>query len=277
MAPAVITIHLPPTIDLGPLTLSWHGLTIALGLLLGGWLATRFARERDLEEDHVLNLVLVIAFSGMIGARAFYLLENDAAALLRPGEWLGSNGFSFYGAIILGVPVVALYLHWRRLGLSYLDCLAAGFPLGMALGRVGDVINGEHYGPASDLPWAVRNAHPDADVPSAQLAYHSGGLYEIVLALAMFTLIWPLRHRFRRPGSLLWSVIALYALGRFLMFFVRSDSTELVFGLSVTQWTSLALLAAACLGLALSFRSPGSDTPRGYDTVSHASPKEPRR
>lgn len=252
MSSAAITIDIAPTFDVGPLTLSWHGLTIALGLLLGGWMATRVARERGLDPDRVFDLVLVITISGMVGARAVYLLEDDPGALLNPGEWLGTNGFSFYGGIIFGVPAVGAYLHWRRLGLGYLDVLAAGFPLGMALGRIGDVINGEHYGPVSDLPWAVRNAHPEADVPSNALAYHSGGLYEVVLALAMFAVIWPLRHRFRRPGSLLWTVIGLYSGGRFLMFFVREDSTNLTLGLSVTQWISLALLATAVVGLARS-------------------------
>lgn len=169
MSASVITIDIAPTLDVGPLTLSWHGLTIALGLLLGGWLATRVARKRGLDPDRVLDLVLVITLSGMLGARAVFLVENDPSALLDPGEWLRTNGFSFYGGIIFGVPVVGAYLYWRGLGLSYLDVLAAGFPFGMALGRVGDVINGEHYGPVSDLPWAVRNAHPDADVPSNEL------------------------------------------------------------------------------------------------------------
>lgn len=255
MSASVITIDIAPTFDVGPLTLSWHGLTIALGLVLGGFMAMRVARERDLDPDRVFDLVLVIAVSGMLGARAVFLLENDPGALLDPGEWLAGNGFSFYGGIIFGVPAVGAYLYWRGLGLSYLDVLAAGFPLGMALGRVGDVINGEHYGPASDLPWAVRNAHPEADVPSNNLAYHSGGLYEVALALVMFAVIWPLRHRFRWPGSLLWTVIGFYAMGRFLMFFVRDDSTELIAGLSVTQWISLALLAVAAIGLALARRS----------------------
>lgn len=262
---AVITINIDPMIDIGPVTIAWHGLTIALGLVIGGWLAVRVGRERDLDEAQILNLVLLIAISGMVGARIYYLIENEPSALLRPGDWLDGRGFSFYGGILFGVPAVALYLRWRGLGLGYLDALAAGFPLGMAVGRIGDVINGEHYGPVSDLPWAVRNAHPDADVPSAALAYHSGGLYEVLLSLVMFAVIWPLRSRFKRPGTLLWTVIAAYAFGRFLMFFVRDDSTELTLGLSVTQWTSLGLLAVACLGLAISFKakSPASaDAPR---------------
>ncbi len=166
MSASVITIDIAPTFDVGPLTLSWHGLTIALGLVLGGFMAMRVAREGDLDPDRVFDLVLVIALSGMLGARAVFLLENDPGALLNPGEWLAGNGFSFYGGIIFGVPAVGAYLYWRGLGLSYLDVLAAGFPLGMALGRVGDVINGEHYGPESDFFLAVQNTHPEALVPS---------------------------------------------------------------------------------------------------------------
>lgn len=246
---ATIRIGIDPFIEIGPLTLAWHGLMVALGLLAGGWLAGRYARERKLDVDEIFNLVVVIAVAGMVGARAFFLLENDAGALLDPRDWPGTNGFSFYGAIILGVPAVGAYLRWRGLGLSYLDALAAGFPLGMAVGRIGDVINGEHYGPPSDLPWAVQNTHPDADVPSNEIAYHSGGLYEVVLALVMLAVIWPLRHRFQRPGMLLWTVIGLYAAGRFAMFFVRSDSDDLALGLNGAQWTSLALLLVAVVAI----------------------------
>jgi phosphatidylglycerol:prolipoprotein diacylglycerol transferase len=245
---SVITIGIDPSIELGPLTVTWHGLMIAVGIASGGWLAGRYARERGLDRETVLSLVLVIAFAGIIGARLLYLAQNDAGALVRPGDWLESEGFSFYGALILGTAAVAVYVWRAGLDLRYLDALAAGFPLGMAIGRVGDLINGEHYGPASDLPWAIRYTSPDAEVPSSSVAYHSGGLYEIVLALLMLAVIWPLRHRFRRPTMLLWMVIALYSAGRFGMFFVRSDSETLALGLDETQWISIGLLGIASLG-----------------------------
>lgn len=267
MLAGVITIDVDPTIEVGPVSIAWHGLMIAVGIMVGGWLAVRYARERKLNTDEILNLVLIIGLVGIVGARALYLLENDAAAFLRPGDWFGSRGYSFYGAMIFGVPAVALYLRRRRLGVRYLDALAAGFPLGMAVGRIGDVINGEHYGPVSDLPWAIRNTHPDADVPSNELAYQSGGFYEVVLALVILAIVWPLRHRFSRPGMLLWTVIALYSAGRFAMFFVRSDSKTLALGLSGAQWTSVALLATCGLAIWLTLRSapPSRDAARAAD------------
>jgi phosphatidylglycerol---prolipoprotein diacylglyceryl transferase len=248
----VITIGIDPEPELGPLTLTWHGIFIAVGILVGALFAGRYARERSLDRDRLLTAVVVISVAGIVGARVFFLLENDPVALLNPKDWLGTRGFAFYGAIILGTLAAAVYLTRAGLGSRYLDALAAGFPAGMAVGRIGDVINGEHYGPASDLPWAFRYTHPDALVPSSSVAHHSGGFYEVVLALAMFAVIWPLRDRFRTPLMLLWAVIALYGAGRFLMFFYRSDSDQLALGLNAAQWTSLALVAVAGLGVAWS-------------------------
>lgn len=266
--PAVIRIGLDPEIDLGPLQLSWHGLMIALGVAAGGWLATVYARERGLERDRVIDLVVVVALAGIVGARVFYLVEHGD--LLRPGAWLGTFGFSIYGAVILGPLAGAAYMRWRGLGMRYLDAAASGFPLGLMVGRTGDLINGEHYGPASDLPWAVINAHPEADVPSQSIAYHSGGLYEVLLGLVLFALVWPLRGRFRTPGVLLFTVIALYAAGRFAMFFARSDSEALTLGLNGAQWTSLALLVVSIVAIVVlrRRRDPAGKRLEGVRTAS---------
>ena len=260
--PAVITIDVNPMLELGPLTVAWHGIMIAVGIAAGGWLGATYARERGLEPEVVLNTVLVIAVAGILGARFLYLAQNDAGALLRPADWLGTRGFSFYGALTFGTAAVGVHLWRSRLSARYLDALAVGFPLGMAVGRIGDVINGEHYGPVSNLAWASRYTHPDAEVPSAAVAYHPGGLYELVLALVLLAVVWPLRHRLRRPAMLLWTVIALYSAGRFVMFFYRSDSQELALGLDETQWLSIGLVAIAALGAWWSARSsPGDERP----------------
>ena len=146
--------------------------------------------------------------------------------------------------------------------MAYLDVVAVGLPLGIAIGRIGDVINGEHYGPATDFFLGVRNKHPDADVPSPYVAYHSGGLYEVLIGAIVFAIVWPLRHRLRHPTAIMWLVVALLAAGRFVEFFVRSDSDTVALGLETAQWTSLALIAIAAVGAWLTIGRRADTRPR---------------
>lgn len=249
MSIAAITIDLAPEFEVGPLTVAWHGLMTAVGILVALWLALRFARERKLVGDLVTRAAVAMALAGLIGSRIYYLIENDPGALIRPSDWLSTNGFAFYGAVLAGVPAAWLVLRETAGRVRYLDALAAGFPLGMAVGRVGDLILGEHYGRPSDLPWAVAYTHPDAAVPQTGVAYESGALYEIVASAAIFALLWPLRHRFKNAGTLLCTVVALYAIARFAIFFAVRDADVVALGLRQAQLTSVALLALAVGGL----------------------------
>ncbi len=245
---SVITIGIPPEIHLGPLTIAWHGLTIALGIIAGGWTAAFWLRERGLPTEPVATLGALLTVGAIIGSRLFYLAEHDPAGIVDPGTLIGTNGYTFDGGMILASVLVAGYV-WRT-GISsrYLDAIAAGLPLGVAIGRIGDVINGEHYGERSTFFLAVRNSHPDALTPDPRFAYQSGGLYEVLLALLILGVVWPLRHHFRQPMRLAWFVLGLFAIGRFFEFFLRGDSPDLALGLSNTQWTSLALLAICVAG-----------------------------
>ena len=251
---AVITIGMDPTIELGPLTLAWHGMTIAIGIVVGAVVARHETRRRGLDTQPLEAMFAILIGGAILGARAFYLAEHGQ--LTDPGEWLSTTGFTFYGGFIGAGLGIGWYVWRRGLSASYLDAIAVGVPLGVAVGRIGDVINGEHYGPATSFFLGVRNTHPDALTPSPEVAYHSGGLYEVLLGLAIFGVAWPLRRRLRRPTALAWSVLALLAAGRFLEFFVRSDSAPLALGLVTAQWSSLVLLAVAATGAWLTARHP---------------------
>jgi phosphatidylglycerol:prolipoprotein diacylglycerol transferase len=250
--PSVITIGIDPTIELGPVTIAWHGLTIAIGVVVGGVAVASDARRRGLDPERVYAIGMILVVGALVGGRAFYLLEHGE--LDDPGAWLGTTGFTFYGGFIAAALGIAYYIRRQRLSVSYLDAIAAGLPLGLAIGRLGDVINGEHYGPASSFFLAVRNTHPDALTPNPELAYHSGGLYEVLIGAIVFAIAWPLRKHLRRPLALMWLVLALLAVGRFFEFFLRSDSAGLALGLEIAQWTSLLLLAIAAAGAWLTLR-----------------------
>ncbi len=247
MLAGTITINIDPFIHLGPLTIAWHGLTIAIGILIGGLAAGRVVRERDLDPEPLWTIAFLLVAGALVGGRLFYLAEHGG--LGDPSSWFGSRGFTFDGGFIAAALLIAVFVRHQRLSLSYVDAVALGLPLGVAIGRIGDVINGEHYGSATTFFLGVRNAHPDADVPSNTLAYHSGGLYEVLVGAAIFAIVWPLRHRLLdRPLAATWLVVALFSIGRFLEFFVRSDSPEVALGLSSAQWTSLVLLVVALAG-----------------------------
>jgi phosphatidylglycerol---prolipoprotein diacylglyceryl transferase len=243
---AAITIGIDPTMELGPFMLAWHGITIALGILIGGVAAGYYARQRGLDTAPLYTIGMILVVAAIVGGRLFYLGERGE--LLDTGEWLGTRGFTFYGGLIAAALGIGAYLWRAGLSVEYLDVVAFGLPLGIAIGRIGDVINGEHYGPATDFFLGVRNTHPDADVPSPDVAYHSGGLYEVLIGAIVFTIVWSLRRRLRRPTAMTWLVIALLAAGRFAEFFVRSDSETVALGLETAQWTSLALIVVAAVG-----------------------------
>ena len=249
MAIGVISIGIDPFIHIGPLTLAWHGLTIALGIGIGAWLGGRIAQEYGFSAEPIATIAALAAGGGILGGRILYLIEHGE--LDDPGAWLETTGYSFNGGLVLAAIAIAIYIRRRGLPLRYLDALAIGLALGVAIGRIGDVIYGEHYGPQSDFFLAVQNTHPEASVPSPDLAYHSGGLYDLMLGAIIFAIVWPLRHRLRRPTEIMWLVIALFGAGRFVEFFARSDSDDIALGLNSAQWTSLAILAVGIAGLVI--------------------------
>ena len=250
----VITIGLGPEIHLGPVTLAWHGITIAIGIALGARLAAVLAEHQRLPSDPMYNVVGLVAIGGLVGGRLFYVLEHG-------GPLLGTRGFTFDGGLILATILIAIYVRRAKLDRRYFDAMAVALPLGVAVGRIGDVINGEHYGPQSSSFLAVRNSHPDALTPNSALAYQNGGLYEVLLATLIFAIAWSLRSRLPRTGDMVWLVLGLFAAGRFFEFFLRSDSPALALGLDNTQWTSLALLLVVIAGRALlTRREPATET-----------------
>jgi phosphatidylglycerol:prolipoprotein diacylglycerol transferase len=244
---AVITIGIDPTIELGPVTLAWHGLTIAIGILIGALLARAEMQARGLDPEPLQTIALILIVGAVVGSRAFYLVERGQLGDLS--AWTSSRGFTFYGGFIVVALGLVAYIRSRRLSVEYLDASALGLTLGYGIGRIGDLINGEHYGPATNFFLGVRNTHPDADVPSADVAYHSGGLYEMLIGFFSFGVAMALRGRLRaHPTAMIWLVMALLALGRFVEFFARSDSATSALGLEVAQWVSVALIALAAVG-----------------------------
>jgi len=150
----------PVALSLGPLKVRWYGLMYLIGFI-GGWWALRVRVRRlalDWTDDQVSDLLFHGALGVVLGGRAGYVLFYNfdaflADPLLLVRVWEG--GMSFHGGL-LGV-LAALWVHARNAKRSFfelVDLVAPVVPIGLGAGRLGNFINGELWGKATDVPWA---------------------------------------------------------------------------------------------------------------------------
>lgn len=261
--------------DLGPFLLTWHGVFTAVAIAGAVWLILRLVRTRSIPVDDVYNAALPVVLGGIIGARALYVAENwdsCCAGDVSQVFALTEGGISAWGGVLGGAVAVLLYtviarLPWGRVA----DVVTPGVILGMAIGRIGDIINGEHFAERSDLPWAVQYTHlnspSNGPVPTRVLESWGEfqGLsppqqpvvaYELIGALLIVgLLLWMLPRRFR-DGMVAVAGFFLYSLLRFGVSFLRLDSQEVIGTLITPQVISLAIMALVALAFVVLRRLP---------------------
>ncbi|MGH2351174.1 MAG: prolipoprotein diacylglyceryl transferase [Chloroflexota bacterium] len=258
----------PVAVRIGPLVLTWHGIFTAVGILVGMYCAAWLAPVVGLVEDAVWSAAWWVIGGGIVGARLLFAAEHLEFFLAEPWRLvlINEGGISVFGAVLGGMAGGAFWA--RRSGVSparLLDVAAPGFLLGQAIGRIGDVINGEHLGAhAPGLPWAVVYTHPDT-LGEIGVPVHLAVGYELLWDLAAGVLVvWLLRRRFvsptgqgRRlpPGVALWTAVFLYSLGRLWVGFFRLD-LQVALGLGLAQLIGLCLMPIALAGIWLSLRRP---------------------
>jgi phosphatidylglycerol:prolipoprotein diacylglycerol transferase len=193
--------------------------------------------------------------------------------LANPGEifrvWGG--GIHIFGAFMAGSLAIWLYTRLRQLPLSvFLDGVALGLPLAQAIGRWGNFINQELYGPPTDLPWGLR-IDPNRRIPPYDdlaaypetVRFHPLFLYESAWNLLGFILLFWLSRRFAsrlRDGDITLMYLIWYPFGRFWIEFLRTDSWFFP-GTPFNVVHILTLMAVVGAGVALYWRHRPSNRP----------------
>lgn len=255
----------PILIHLGPLAISWYGLAVATGLLVGIWLITREAARKDLPVELVTDLILWIAVGGIVGARLLYVLDRWAFFAANPLQILAlhTGGLSIMGAIVGGGLTATVLAYRKGLPVRRLfDAAAPGIVLGQAIGRFGCLFTGDTVGKPTDGSWGIVYLNPGARAPELGVAYQPAFFYEQIWDLLIFAILWRMRKRITADGQLFALYLGLYAIGKFVITFVRLDPVYF-WGLQQSHFVSLGLLALA-LGWALWGRTHqrGIGTPR---------------
>jgi phosphatidylglycerol:prolipoprotein diacylglycerol transferase len=292
---AVVSWPVLDRIRLGPLAVSPHGIGIALGYLLGsGFLLRRLrlpgllseGKKRGMAEEHISALVFWALIGAIVGARGFYVLGHysefegigDVLAVWRGGISLIGG---IVGAVIFGFPVA------RRQGYRFgqlMDAASIGLAFGIGIGRIGDLVIGDHLGKPTNFflgfrysegtlpgPWSLE---PNTGTWTATLedgsiqtiarggarlfsatgrlvaegpAVHQTALYDMLIALGLFAFLYWLNRRARREGVLIAAFAIWYGLGRVITDFLRVD--KLWLGLTGSQWTAIAAALIAVVFL----------------------------
>lgn len=279
--------------------ISPHGLFIAIGFMIGAWLFGRIATARGVEEKAISSIVLWSLIGAIVGARFFYVLAHWSEFAPKPVEalliWKG--GISLLGGI--AGATIANAINIRRFGLRFFqvaDDLAAPLALGIAVGRIGDLIIGDHLGKPTSwlLAWRysggtvappfecvkefcqaplqgdrvqtlARSGSELLDRTGTVIArgtgVHQTALYDMLLAWGLFTLLWWFVKQPRREGLAALVFAIYYGCCRLLEDFLRIDKR---FGpLTGSQWTALTvvLICLAIWGYLAVSERPGPTTP----------------
>jgi phosphatidylglycerol:prolipoprotein diacylglycerol transferase len=247
----------PIMLTIGSVPIYWYGFIVTMAFLIGALLVLWLAKEKGLNQDHLLNMFILIIPAAIIGARLFHVAfswDYYGQHLIEIFA-LRQGGLAVHGGIIGGVLAGFLYVRKHKLDFWQLaDIFAPAVVLGQAIGRWGNFFNQEAYGGPVTLAFISR--FPDFIQQQMLINgqyHHPAFLYESVCCLLAFViLMWKSRHK-SFPGEIaLWYLI-LYSTARFFIEILRTDSLMLG-SFKSAQVISLLLIVLAIQQLYTRYR-----------------------
>jgi len=258
----------PILISIGSFHLPTYGFLLAMALLAAVYTAIRLGRREGLDEGRVLDFSVWLIIVGLLGAKVLMIVAEWSYYRRNPGEIMSWNtlqaGGVFYGGFIAATLFALWYVKVYRLPLlKVFDVYAPAIALGQSVGRLGCFAAGCDYGKPNQSFLHVVFTNPTArDVTGVPLGVplHPAQVYESLATLTIFTvLVWRYRHK-ARDGQIFLLYLALYAVARFFLEFLRGDEDRgFVFNhlLSTSQFIALlALMSAGVMAIWMRGRQP---------------------
>ena len=151
----------PVALALGPLEIRWYGIGYVAAIVAAAWLLFRLARQRGYRTDVLTDGLIVVAIAALIGGRAYHVIDQWSTGLdykdhiaqifLPPYSGLG-----IYGGVLTGmIAIVWLTRHYHESFWKWGDLIVPCVLLAQAVGRWGNFMNQELYGPPTNLPWGI--------------------------------------------------------------------------------------------------------------------------
>lgn len=248
----MFTISVDPIIfTIGSLVFRWYSTILLTAIAIGMWLTAREWEQRGFKKDDIYEIAVYIIAGGIIGARLFHVMDHwshEFASDPIRALYVWEGGLAIWGAMIGGLTTAGI-ICWKR-GWRFpalLDAVAPGLVLAQAIGRIACVITGDAMGKPTSGPFGFAYTSPNALVPQLGVYYTPMPVYEIIVNLVIFSILWQLRKRNWTNGRLFLVYLMLYSTERFFLAFTSSYRI-VAFGLTQSQIVAVFGLA---IGLSL--------------------------
>lgn len=280
----VVTWTVDPIIfQSGGLRLGWYGVLFAVGLIVfGGTILSKMWKHENLTEKSFNQLVFYVLIATIVGARLGHCLFYEPSYYLaNPVEILKTweGGLASHGGVI-GI-MIAIWIYSKKVShqsmLWTFDRLCVPVGLVAAMIRLGNLMNHEIYGHATDLPWGFRfienihqwqaGAEPIFSAPSHPTQLYEAAIYLLVFAVCMW-LYWK-RDAQKREGLIFGVAMVMIFVGRFLVEFVKNDQVGFEEGMTLNmgQWLSIPFVIIGIASIVYSFKQPIKEYRRGGNSI----------
>lgn len=268
---------IPVLFEIGPFKIYSYGLMLGIGFLLGSYILSLELRRKHLDPAMASTITILAVIFGISGAKLLHLIENWQTFLRNPAaSAFSAGGLTWHGGFILGMTAIFVYVRSKKVPfLKIWDGLGMGLMLAYGVARLGCHFSGDgDYGFPTDLPWGtnyeqgtyppsrafaifpeITSRFPGGVVPD-NTPCHPTPVYELLLGLLGFTLLWKLRKRPWPDGKLFMVYLMLSSVFRFAVELLRINP-RLFLGFSQAQIISIALFVIGLGGmLYLNSRQP---------------------
>lgn len=220
----------PVIVKLGIISLEWHGLLAALGILAGVVVAGRKMHQRGFDIAVIYGVAWWAVIGGILGARLFHVIDYADYYMTHPLQIIiiTQGGLAIYGALFGGFVGAIIYVLKSHLPMGrFFDAGAPATILGLAVGRLGCLINGDAWGASTGGNWGIVYTNPADRLPANLLNVptHPFPIYELVLDLGVFFLFSWLRDtgKVKANGAITLLSLLGYAVVRFFLTYFRQE------------------------------------------------------
>ena len=260
----------PELFKIGPFTVYSYGLMLGIAFIVGSYFITKEFERRKLPANLGTEITLIAIIFGIIGSKLLHLIENWSDFVQDPfGMAFSPGGLTFYGGLILATFAIWFYVKRKKINfLTIADSVSPALALSYGIGRIGCHLAGDgDYGLPTTLPWGTnyengtvppsvmfRGSEYAAGYPNGILPdntpLHPTPVYEFLIMLLIFLLLWKLRKNNWAPGRMFMLYLLLAGTERLLIEFIRLNP-RLLFGLSEAQLISIGLIIIGVTGFIL--------------------------